>query len=79
MTVTDKKIDLISKSVNPENNPSEQNIQRIKHQVNKDSITYFFENFERITTLRLTLEDLLSHLSFSYDISTDVLKKTKKE
>jgi len=80
LKITDENIALLSNSINPENNPQDhRSIQQINYSLEEDNITYFFNNFEKITTLRLTLEDLLSHLSFAQDISNDVLKKVKKD
>lgn len=80
LKITNENIALISKSVNPENNPQDpKSTQQISFSLENDTITYFFNNFEKITTLRLTLEDLLSHLSFAQAISNDVLKKVKKD
>lgn len=80
LNITDENIAILSKSVNPENNPQDpKSTQQITYSLDKNTITYFFNNFEKIPTLRLTLEDLLSHLSFAQDVSNDVLKKVKKE
>ncbi len=70
MTITDDAIEQFVKSINPENNPQyPKGSQTISFTLDNNSITYYFENFEKVTTLRLSLEDLLEHLSFSKDIT----------
>ena len=63
----------MAKAIEPENNPPEsKHNQKIFSTIENDGITYSFENFEKISTLRLTLEDLLNHLSLSKEISTNL-------
>ena len=76
LVIEDKNIDKLVKSVNPENNPIEsKSNQNISFVLEETKITYSFEQFEKITTLRLTLEDLLTHLSFAKEITNKVKGK----
>ena len=79
LNIIEVDIENLIRPVNPENNPTEEKAaQVITFELKKpDEITYFFKNFEKITTLRLTLDDLLTHLSFSKEI-THTIEKRKK-
>ena len=76
LLLEDENIDNLVKSVNPENNPIEQKgNQTISFKLEGNRILYTFEQFEKITTLRLTLEDLLTHLTFAKEISNTLKEK----
>lgn len=80
LTIQEPSIKHLRKAVEPENNPSEaKGNQSIRYTETETSITYYFKDFEKISTLRLTLEDLLSHLSFSKDVTESIQKKKIKK
>ena len=80
LRIKDKNILNLAKAVDPENNPPEsKHNQKIVSAIETNQITYFFENFEKISTLRLTLEDLLNHLSLSKDISRNLKSARENE
>ena len=78
--ITEHDIQNLSKSVNPENtshNPKSK--QTITFTNDENSITYQFNNFEKISPLRLTIDDLLTHLSLSKDIIWKIEENLKKK
>ena len=79
LSIIDNDIGQYVKSVNPENNPENSKHSQLITYIleNNDSISYSFENFENINTLRLSLEDLLEHLSFSKKVTQNYNKKKK--
>ena len=80
LNITEENIFNLVNSVNPENNPKEaKGPQTIVSSFEGNSIVYHFNNFEKISTLRLTLDDLLSHLAFSKEISENIKKRAIKE
>lgn len=79
LRITDENISNLVNSVNPENNPKEaKGPQTIISSFEDNSVVYHFNNFEKISTLRLTLEDLLNHLAFSNEINDKIKKRAKK-
>ena len=79
LNIEDKNIEKLVKSINPENNPmGAKGNQTITFSLEKDKVLYYFNNYDKIATLRLTLEDLLSHLSFSKTINETVQKDKEK-
>lgn len=80
MQIKEKNIGNQAKAIDPENNPQDPKYNlKIVSTIQNDQVTYNFENFDKISTLRLTLEDLLNHLSLSKDISSNLLKSREKE
>ena len=78
LSIIDNNIEQYVKSVNTENNSENtKHSQSITHVLENNNITYSFENFENINTLRLSLEDILEHLSFSKNITQNYNKKKK--
>ena len=79
LNIIEDDIKNLVRSVNPENNPADESVAEvITFEIkNPDEITYFFKNYVKITTLRLTLDDLLTHFSFSKEI-TNAIEKRKK-
>ena len=71
LSIQDPHIKELAKSINPENNvPNSKTNQKILSTITDSgkTVSYSFVNFTSITTLRLTLDDLLSHLSLSNTI-----------
>lgn len=83
LRIKEKNIGTQARAVDPENNPQESKSNlKIVSTIQNDEVRYSFENFDKISTLRLTLEDLLTHLSLSKDISSNLeneLEKREKE
>lgn len=80
LSIQDENIHFSIQSVNPENNPkNSKGDQNITYSFEGDTVTYFFNNYEKISTLRLTVEDLLSHLSFSKMINENIQKRVEKK
>jgi hypothetical protein len=70
ISIIDGNMKKNAKSVNPDNNPKEgKGPQEISCLIENGIITYKLKKFEKISTLRLTVEDLLNHISFSNEIT----------
>lgn len=79
LRIKGKNVGNQARAVEPENNPKDPKYNlKIVSSIQNDEVIYKFKNFEKISTLRLTLEDLLNHLSLSKDISSN-LQNDKEE
>lgn len=73
LIIKSKDIIISSSSINPDNNIASNDVIRPKifSKLVNDYIEYDLVNFQNINTLRNTLDDLFSHLSFASSIKKE--------
>ena len=77
LILNDEKIANAASSINPDNyvNQKVDNGPNIVSTIEINKIVYKFNRFQSINTLRLTLDDLLTHFNFALKIEAEFEKK----
>jgi len=81
LTIRTPNIEQISSAVNPDNSIVSKTAKRpiITFSGEGDYVEYEFSNFESVSTIRNTLDDLLTHLDLAIKIKSKIMQKRKND